>query len=146
MPRHYPEKSLHDHTPQLLENLALHPLPEFSGNAPADEAITDYIIGAETAASALRNAKEEVADSLLVVMVLKRLPNSYQSFTTVITQSDKKQSFSDFKVALRSHEEMENARSSYKDDSVLNMNLRKADACKSEGYCFKCGESGHFAR
>ena len=112
----------------------------------SDEAVTDYILRAETAASALRNAKEEVSDSLLVAMVLKGLPDSYQSFTTVITQSDKKQSFSDFKVALRSYEETENARSSYKDDSVLNMNLRKAGACKSEGCCFKCGEPGHFAR
>ena len=51
----------------------------------SDEAVTDYIIRAETAASALRNAKEEVSDSLLVAMVLKGLPDSYQSFTTVIT-------------------------------------------------------------
>ena len=81
-----------------------------------------------------------------MAMVLKGLLNSYESFTTLITQSDKKQSFSDFKVARWSYEETENARSSYKDDSVLNLNLRKAGACKSEGCCFNCGGSGHFAR
>ena len=112
----------------------------------SDECITDYMIRAETATSALCNAREEVSDSLLVAMVLKGIPGSYQSFTTVITHSDKKQSFSEFKEAFRSYEETENARSSYKDDSVFNLSLRKAGTGKSELCCFKCGEPGHFAR
>ena len=104
------------------------------------------MIRAETAASGLCNAKEEVSDSLLVAMVLKGLLDSYQSCTTVITQSDKKQSFSEFKVALMSYEKTGDARSSYKDDSVLNLNLRKAGAGKSELCCCKCGEPGYFEK
>ena len=93
-----------------------------------------------------KSVLEEVSDSLLVEMVLKGLPDSYQLFSTVITQSDKKQFFSEFKVAPRIHEETANARSSNNDDSVLHLNLRKAGAGKSEGYCFECGELRNSAR
>ena len=40
----------------------------------SSETITDYILRAESAANALRNAKETVSDGLLVAMVLKGLP------------------------------------------------------------------------
>jgi len=46
----------------------------------SDESVTDYVIRAETAAAALKNAKENVSDSLLIAMVLKGLPESYKPF------------------------------------------------------------------
>lgn len=114
------------------------------------ESVTDYVIRAETAAVALRNAGETVADSLLIAMVLKGLPNSYQSFVTVITQSEKKQTFSEFKIALRSFEETERCRSTTVDDSVLKLDHRtKANTGAtntSDSVCFKCGKKGHYAR
>ena len=67
------------------------------------ETVTDYVIRAETAATALRNSGETVTDSLLIAMALKGLPEEYKPFVVVVTESDKEQKFSVFKVALRRH-------------------------------------------
>ena len=53
------------------------------------ETVTDYLIRAEKAATSLKNAGETVSDSLLVAMVLKGLPLSFKTFTTVVTQREK---------------------------------------------------------
>jgi len=71
------------------------------------ESITDYVLKAEKVATALRNAEETISDGLLIAMVLKGLPIGYKPFVVVVTQSDKKQTFTDFKVALRSFEDTE---------------------------------------
>ena len=66
-----------------------------------NESITDYILRAESAANALRTAKETVSDGLLVAMVVKGLPDQYKSFIAVTTQSeDVVQDFQKFKQAL----------------------------------------------
>ena len=59
----------------------------------SEETMTNYIIRAETTAAALKNAEEKVTESLLIAMVLKGLPDSYQSFIAVVTQSETKQNF-----------------------------------------------------
>ena len=79
-------------------------------NKPNSESITDYIIRAENAVSALRNAGEAVSDSLLIAMVLKGLPDSYKAFEVVITQSHEVVTFADFKVSLKNFDDTENAR------------------------------------
>ncbi|RUS73520.1 hypothetical protein EGW08_018705 [Elysia chlorotica] len=83
------------------------------------ETITDYVIRAETAATALRDANEEIRDSLLFAMVLKGLPESFKPFTTVITQSEKALNFIDFKSKLRNFEDTENAASNLQSSSVM---------------------------
>ena len=83
-----------------------------------EESVTEYAIRAETAAAALRNAGETVSDSLVIAMIVKGLPDCFQSYVAVITQSEKKQSISDFKVALRSFEKTEKSRQQ-SEDSVL---------------------------
>ena len=119
------------------------------------ETVTDYVIRADTAATALRSAKETVTDSLLIAMLLKGLPDSFKPFVVVITQSTEEQTFSEFKEALRSFDETERARSTVGDDSIMHMR-----AANMQGYmqasgsankssprdgvvCYKCGQPGH---
>jgi len=64
------------------------------------ESVTDYVIKAETAATALRNAGETIIDGLLIAMVLKGLHAEYKPFVVVTTQSEKQMSFTEFKVTL----------------------------------------------
>ena len=52
-----------------------------------DENTTDYVIRAEKAVNALKNAGETISDSLIMSMLLKGLPENYKSFCTVVTQS-----------------------------------------------------------
>ena len=65
-----------------------------------DETITDYILRAESAASALKSSGEIVSDGLLISMVLKGLPEDYKQFTVITTQSEKVLTFGEFKVSL----------------------------------------------
>jgi len=85
----------------------------------ANESVTDYVIRAEAAATALKNAGGTVTDSLLVAMVLKGLPQSYKPFVVVVTQSEKQQTFNKFKAALRSFEDTEKARTADNNDPIL---------------------------
>ena len=70
-----------------------------------NESIVDYVIQAEAAADALRNADEAVSNALLIAMVLKGLPSYFETFLVM-----SKMTFVEFKVALRSYEESEKSR------------------------------------
>ena len=102
-----------------------------------NETVTEYMLRAETTATRLKQAKENVSEGLLIAMVLKGLPDSYKAFSTIITQADEdKMDFQKFKVSLRSYEESEAARSgpeTSKDD-VFSLN------------CFRCGKPGHLKK
>ena len=108
------------------------------------ETVTDYVIRAETAATALRNAGETVTDSLLIAMVLKGLPEEYKPFVVVVTQSDKEQKFSEFKVALRSFEDTERTSVTTGSHSVMKTEYKKEP--QSDIVCYQCGHPGHIAR
>ena len=136
-----------------------------------EESVTEYVIRAETATAALRNAGETVSDSLVIAMIVKGLPDCFQSFVAVITQSEKKQSISEFKVALRSFEETEKSRQ-HSEDSILKSshgpptstttrwkhgafssshtgnNPRPATRYRHDPgpTCYNCGKPGHLSR
>ncbi|PIK36609.1 hypothetical protein BSL78_26554 [Apostichopus japonicus] len=86
-----------------------------------NESITDYIIRAEKAITALRNAKEILSDGLLIAMILRGLPDSFKPFAIHITQSNDEITFTKFKSKLRSFEETEKFRveSHDKSDNVM---------------------------
>ena len=104
------------------------------------ESIVDYVIRAETAATALRNADEAVSDALLIAMVLKGLPSSFKTFSAIVVQQDKQMSFAEFKASLRSYEENEKSRNGSNNGENI-MVVRNGE--KFEGACFKCGKRGH---
>ena len=103
-----------------------------------NEMITDYIIRAETAATALKTAEEVICDGLLIAMVLKGLPRNYKTFSTVAIQREKQMTFSEFKTALRNYEE--NEKSCNPRDNQDNVMFSKQ---RFTGKCFKCDKQGH---
>ena len=97
-----------------------------------EESVTDYIVRAETAASRLKSAKEDISDQLLIAMVMKGLPDSFKAFTTLIYNSDAI-SFAEFKIKLRNYEENEASRSAHSSTQDNIFELK----------CFHCGKNGH---
>ncbi|XP_068723494.1 uncharacterized protein [Montipora capricornis] len=77
-------------------------------------------------------------------MVLKGLPEEYKPFVVVVTQSDKEQKFSEFKVALRSFEDTERTSVTPGSHSVMKTEYKKES--QSEIVCYQCGHPGHIAR
>ena len=125
-------------------------------SAGRDESMTEYTIRAETAAAALREAKETVSDALLIAMVVKGLPDEYKPFIAVATQKEG-QTFQNFKATLRGYEETEKSRSTAKkDDSVLRVREGATSAPTSSGAakgavsevrrCHGCGSDQHLIR
>lgn len=108
------------------------------------ESVTDYMIRAETAITALRNAEETLSDGLLIAMVLKGLPESFKPFAIHVTHSDKAMTFSEFKAKLRSYESTEKATCS--EDNVMKANNWKKERDNAEIICYNCEKKGHIAR
>ena len=110
------------------------------------ETTTDYTIRAETAATSLKAAGEVISDGLLVAMTLKGLPTSYRTFATIVMQKETPMTFSEFKVALRNHEENErccNNGDGGNTDGVMSATNGTNKPNKFQGKCFKCGRKGH---
>ena len=106
-----------------------------------NESIVDYVIRAETAATALRNADEAVSDALLIAMMLKGLPSNFKTFSAIVVQRDKQMTFAEFKVALRTYEESEKSRNGNSETGENIMAMKNGE--RFDGVCFKCGKKGH---
>ena len=130
------------------------------------DSITDYVIKAENAVTALVNAGEVVSDQLLMAMVMKGLPTAYKPFVVVVNTTDKIADFAEFKTALRSFEENEKASAEHNNNNnnnnehensrVLQANFQRMQV-RDNGYeesqtqqknkkrCFNCGSEDHLA-
>ena len=109
------------------------------------ESVTDYMIRAEKAASALRSADEQVSDALLIAMTLKGLPDEYKAFVAITTQSETVDTFQKFKQALRNFDETEKARSAKPKGSEDSIMKSKSSGGSKPIICFNCNIAGHKA-
>ena len=105
------------------------------------ETVTDYLIRAEKAITALKNAKETLSDGLIIAMILKGLPDSYKPFSIHVTQSASEITFAKFKSMLRRFEETEKLNTKPKVDQVM-----KAEFPSQTMTCYGCGKRGHLVR
>ncbi|KAI7790594.1 hypothetical protein IRJ41_015031 [Triplophysa rosa] len=118
----------------------------------ANETVTDYILRAETAITALRNAGETLSDGLLIAMILKGLPYSFKPFAIYVTQCDADLTFAQFKTKLRSFESTEKFHTSSSDDNVMRASASAPDIRGRERVadgditCYSCGQRGHKSR
>ena len=130
----------------------------------ATETIIDYVIRVESLAANLKFAGETISDELLIAMSIKGLPDSYEHFVVVITQSDKKHTFADFKLALRSFCESNSSRNgdqetvmkvstqskgyaaSKSQQGPSSVNSGHSNSRRSSNLCYVCNRGGHFAR
>ena len=105
-----------------------------------NETVTEYLIRAEKAITALRNAKETLSDGLIIAMILKGLPESYKPLAIHITQSTSEITLTEFKVQLRSFEETEKFNTKAKADHVTKT------VSQTSPVCYGCRQSGHFIK
>jgi len=101
--------------------------------------VTDYVIRAETTATALKGVGEIISDGLLSAMVMKGLPKEFKSFVVVTTQNEKVMTYQNFKVALRNYEENECLEDYEDNNKIMNVNVGR----KLKVNCCTCGLEGH---
>ena len=117
------------------------------------ESVTEYLIRAENYVARLKEAGEKVSESLLIAMLVKGLPETYRSFSTLIMQQGiDEMGLPKFKSALKNFDENEKARSNYHNngDNVMktsyghkNDKKQSSSASASGITCFSCKEPGH---
>ena len=84
----------------------------------SSEAVTEYILRAETEAS----------------RVLRGLPETKKAFSTIMRNTNDKMEFSKFMISFRSYEDNEEARAAHNE---------RSDDVYSVITCYSCGKPGH---
>ena len=110
-----------------------------------NEVVTDYVVRAETAATSLTAAGENVSDRLLIAMVLKGLPPQFHRFQAMIRQK-KTLTFAQFKTQLHTFEESEKPCKQQEDrpsENVMNLGDRQINF---QVKFFARGKLGHISK
>ena len=110
------------------------------------EEMTDYLIRADTLSSSLEVAGEKISENLLVSVVLKCLPDSYEYFETVHEFSKTPTPFSDLKKALKNFansQKLKDCGNSSNTKSEAALFVSRDTSKKIFGKCFRCNKSGH---
>jgi len=125
------------------------------------EDVTDYLIRAENAATGLRLAGETISDNLVIAMLLKGLPASFNSFVVVHTQSDTKKTLKEFKAALHNHANTEAIRTATHSTALAakdhklqhrshsrptNTYKNRDSHSTSQRQCLACGHTNHITK
>ena len=110
-----------------------------------NEGVTDYIIRTEATVTALRNARETLSDSLIITMVLKGLPRTFNAFSIYVTHSSKELTFFEFKTQLGSFEDTDKYHQNSTDDNVMKL-TNSFSKMSNKVSCFKCNGKGHVAK
>ena len=110
-----------------------------------NEGVTDYIIRTEATLMAQRNPGETLSDGLIIAMVLKGLPRTFNAFSIYVTHSSKELTFSELKTQLRSFEDTDKYNQNSNDDNVMKLTISFLKMNK-EVSCFKCNGKGHVAK
>ena len=110
------------------------------------EEMTDSLIRDENLSSSLEVAGEKISEKLLVSVVLKRLPDSYEYFKTVHDFSKTPTPFPDLKKALKNiadSQKLKNCGNSSNTKSEAALSVSRDNSKKVSGKCFRCNKSGH---
>ena len=109
-----------------------------------NEGATEYIIRTEATVMALRNAEETLSDGLIIAMVLKGLPSTFNPFSIYVTHSSKELTFSEFKTQ-RSFEDTDKYHQNSNEGNVMKL-TNSFSKMSYEVSCFKCNGKGHVAK
>ena len=126
------------------------------------ETMTDYIMRAEEMNMSLQEVDEQVTDQMLLSLVLKGLPNEYDSFVTVVNFTKNVKNFEEIKQDLINFD-ADRHRPQPENSAFFSKKQLKCYSCgklghkaaecqnrgKAEGTamtCHKCGRHGHLAK
>ena len=94
----------------------------------------------------IRSSREKISQKLLVSVVLKGLPDSYEYFNTVHDFSKTPTPFSDLKKALKNFadsQKLKDCGNSSNTKSEAALFVSRDNSKKFSGKCFRCNKSGH---
>lgn len=83
--------------------------------------MTEYVIRAETAITALSKAGETLSDGLLIAAIVKGLPEISEPFAIHVSQSEDKMTFAEFNTQLCRYKDGENMRTTASEDTIMKV-------------------------
>ena len=116
------------------------------------ETITEYLVRAERLTANLRAAKETIADALVIAMIMKGLPSSFNTLVVLVTQSEKVHTLQTFKTAVTNfvaNEELKKPESEVVmkvQSHKKNFHEKKKQSKPGHGSCYICKDPSHMAR